>query len=113
MGDEIVYLYTFHKNKLRIFESYFEKAPVIYPHGEEKLVYIRKKDGSRYIVPKKEGFVHANQLWLSERDDQKAIHCLIDYKQDKIVKLEIDIIKLSEEIKNLYLSGGAKHEISD
>lgn len=113
MGEKIVYLYTFHKNKLRIFESYFDNGPVIHPYGEEELVYIRKKDGTRRIVPKKEGFVHADQLWLSERDDQKAVHCLIDYRQDKTVKLETEIMKLSEEIKALYLLRGGNHEISD
>lgn len=109
-----MYLYTFHKNDLRVFEDcYFDKGPVIHPHGDVDLIYIRKKDGSRRIVSKEEGTVHADQLWLSERDDQKAINFLIESRQDKAVELEAGIKKLSEQITRLYLLRGAKHEISN
>lgn len=109
-----MFLYTFHKNELRVFENcYFEDGPVIHPHGDIDLVYIRKKDGSRRIVSKNEGAVYSDQLWLSERDDQKAINCLIESRQDKAIKFETEITKLSEQITRLYLLRGAKHEISN
>lgn len=99
----MAFLYTFHGNKLRIFEGFFRKKVEGYPKRLDGKMYFQTKNG-RKIINEIEGEVHNNQLWLEIRDDKKAVDLLIRSRQDKMVKLEAEMEELTKQINDLYLT---------
>lgn len=96
-----MYLHTFHKNEIKVFEcEYYYKLSNT--HNSSLICVKIKPDDYRRLVHKDEGMVYNDQLWLSEKDYQKAVDLFIESRQDKIANLNLEMNKYSDQIKTLY-----------
>ena len=81
----------------------FEPKPY-HPHWDRvnfKVDSEEKTPQGYYTVPREEGKVRSHTLWLSERDDDKALDLLIEDKKDRIRQYEARIANIKRDIEIL------------
>lgn len=103
------WLYSVRRNVLVVIKGVvrlpknFEPKPY-HPHWDRVNFEVdseEKTPQSYYTVPREEGKVRSHTLWLSERDDDKALDLLIEDKKNRIRQYEARITNIKRDIEIL------------
>lgn len=86
------------------YQKTLSPSPITPPHWDRVNFEVdseEKTPQSYYTVPREEGKVRSHTLWLSERDDDKALDFLIEDKKDRIRQYEARIANIKRDIEIL------------
>lgn len=103
------WLYSVRRNVLVVIKGAvqlpknFESKPY-HPHWDRVNFKVDPEEKTLqryYSVQREEGVVRSNSLWLSERDDDKALDLFIEDKKDRIRQYEARIANIKRDIEIL------------
>lgn len=107
-----VYLYTFHKGGILIHEGFRQDKVGNEPRRLQGMSRFLTSKGKSFWVSDTEGEVYNNQLWLSEKDDEKALELFLKAAEYDYIDLKTKINVISNKIDALSrLKKEAEYEI--
>lgn len=87
-----VYLYRIHDDEFECLKGHV----LWYPRG--KFVFITEVGFNRYTVSNSPGIVYWDNMWILERDDDKARELFLDHYEAKIAECKAKIERIEDKM---------------